>query len=183
MYGFWSKEAPPGQLAGCPDARLTSYVRKGQLALLTLASWDRPSVVGPSIHECALKVDWGSLGLESDQSELYAPSLSTWQDFKPFELHNQEQPGRISVPLEQGLVLVLARRSTTLASLRARLQQKQHDFGKVQYRQVTKQDNRRAMLVKLLQAIKRGEKCTKDRASPSDGGRDDSSSDVTWTCS
>jgi hypothetical protein len=38
MHGYW-EPSPPARLSGCPKVRLTSYVRKGKLSLLALASW------------------------------------------------------------------------------------------------------------------------------------------------
>ena len=223
MYGFWRKARPPVQLAGCPNVRLTSYVRKGQLTLLALAGWEGVASGGgvtggesisPArnvwdqrgqpyervgglrvvrsasdtdgarvrLQQCELIVDWQTLGLALDQSELYAPALSTWQDFKQYELRNEKQPGRIPVAFQHGLVLVLARRSPSLASLRATLQQKTHDVGQVQYRQEANLNHGRATLIKLLQAMKRGEKCTRDRSTLRDADGDEGSSD-SITCS
>jgi hypothetical protein len=42
MFGYWH-DAPPVTLASCADTYATSYVRKGELALIAIASWASPN--------------------------------------------------------------------------------------------------------------------------------------------
>ena len=87
MVGWWVHDTPVK--TDNPDVLATSYVRKGDKTLVSIASW-APQKVDVKLH-----VDWKALGLNPSRVRLVAPAVQNFQSAATFK------PGD-AIPVEPG---------------------------------------------------------------------------------
>lgn len=87
MVGWWVHDTPVK--TDNPDVLATSYVRKGDKTLVSVASW-APQKVDVKLH-----VDWKALGLNPSRVRLVAPAVQNFQSAATFK------PGD-AIPVEPG---------------------------------------------------------------------------------
>ncbi|WP_426661118.1 glycoside hydrolase domain-containing protein [Rhodanobacter aciditrophus] len=87
MIGWWVHDTPVK--TGNPDVLATSYVRKGDKTLVSVASW-APRKVDVQLH-----VDWKALGLDPSRVRVVAPAVEGFQPAATF------RPGE-AIPVEPG---------------------------------------------------------------------------------
>ncbi|GAB3789977.1 glycoside hydrolase domain-containing protein [Dyella agri] len=78
MVGWWVHDTPVK--TGNPDVLATSYVRKGDKTLVSIASW------APATAKVKLTINWKALGLNPARVRLVAPAVEGFQPattFKP----------------------------------------------------------------------------------------------------
>ena len=88
MVGWWVHDTPVK--TDNPDVLATSYVRKGDKTLVSIASW------APATTKVKLTVNWKALGLDPSRVRLLAPAVEGFQPaatFKPGEAI-PVQPGK-----------------------------------------------------------------------------------------
>ncbi|MEW9572630.1 glycoside hydrolase domain-containing protein [Rhodanobacter sp. Si-c] len=87
MIGWWVHDTPVK--TGNPDVLATSYVRKGDKTLVSIASW------APATTKVKLTIDWKMLGLNPSRVRLVAPAVEGFQPAATFK------PGD-AIPVEPG---------------------------------------------------------------------------------
>ncbi|MFH1941088.1 MAG: glycoside hydrolase domain-containing protein, partial [bacterium] len=93
MIGYWAPSCPVRTNRG--DILATVYA-KGDEALISIASWAKETAL------CRLTIDWKSLGMNPDKSQLVAPAIQDFQEEAIF----QPTDG-IPVPPGKGWLLIL----------------------------------------------------------------------------
>ena len=100
MFGWWlEKERGVGTVpvtSSNPLVKVTTYVRKGEAALLAVASFAKVNTT------VSLKIDWGALGLPSS-SRLKAPVLAPFQP----TASSYAPADQIKVAAGQGVLLLI----------------------------------------------------------------------------
>jgi len=76
MVGWWVHDTPVK--TGNPDVLATSYVRKGDKTLVSIASW------APATAKVKLIIDWKALGLDPAHVRLVAPAVEGFQPAATF---------------------------------------------------------------------------------------------------
>ena len=94
MVGWWVHDTPV--VTDRRDVLVTSYVRKGQRTLVSIASW------APQPVAVKLRIDWHALGLSPRSATLRAPAVAGVQSAASFAL---DQP--ITVQPGKGWLLIL----------------------------------------------------------------------------
>ena len=93
MLGYWCPDCPVQ--TDVEDILATVY-RKDETALISLASWHDGNT------DCALAIDWKSLGINPETASLYAPEIPEFQNERTFA------PGeRIPVEAGKGWLLIV----------------------------------------------------------------------------
>jgi len=87
MIGWWVHDTPVK--TGNPDVLATSYMRKGDKTLVSIASW------APATTQVKLTINWKALGLNPAHARLVAPAVEGFQPAATFK------PGD-AIPVEPG---------------------------------------------------------------------------------
>ena len=94
MIGYWVKDNPVK--TGKEKTLATVYRKKGEKALVSLATWnDTDDVVD-------LSIDWDALGLDPKKVKLHAPALDLFQDEASWKVGEP-----ITVPKGKGLLILV----------------------------------------------------------------------------
>lgn len=99
MVGWWVHDTPVK--TDNPDVLATSYVRKGERTLVSVASW------APQKVSVKLRIDWKALGLDPAHVQLVAPAVEGFQPAATFE-----PDGAIPVEPGKGWLLELEAKPT-----------------------------------------------------------------------
>lgn len=78
MIGWWNKTCPVQPLQS--NIRATVYQQYGVRSIVALASWH------PTSTNVTLNINWKAIGLDPQQSEIFAPAVENFQTAKTFSL-------------------------------------------------------------------------------------------------
>ena len=93
MIGYWVKDNPVK--TGSNKTLATVYMRKGERALISLATWE------DSDAKISLNVDWKALGLDPSKVTLHAPAIENFQEEASWKSGDE-----ITVPKGKGLLII-----------------------------------------------------------------------------
>ena len=93
VIGYWAPSCPVRTNRG--DILATVYAKTDE-ALISIASWAKETAL------CRLTIDWKSLGMNPDKSQLVAPAIQDFQEEAIFQPTNG-----IPVPPGKGWLLIL----------------------------------------------------------------------------
>lgn len=93
MIGYWVKDNPVK--TGHEKTPATVYVRKGEKALIAVATWEDADT------PVTLAIDWEALGLNQETVTLHAPAMENFQQEATYK------PGdTLTIPKGKGLLLI-----------------------------------------------------------------------------
>lgn len=95
MYGWWNNSTPI--MTNRNDILATSYVRPGISTLIAIASWNETDI------EITLQIEWNKLGLESENCEMIAPFIPSFNRANTTVRFPVDKP--LLVPSYQGWLL------------------------------------------------------------------------------
>jgi len=101
MYGWWNHSTPV--MTKRDDVLATAYVRPGISTLIAIASWNENDV------SITLKIKWQKLGLNSDNCEIIAPPIPSFNRLNQTIRFPIDEP--FLVPAYQGWLLIIQPKS------------------------------------------------------------------------
>ena len=94
MIGYWVEDNPVR--TGKDKTLATVYLKKGEKALISLATWNETDDV------VNLSIDWNALGLDPGNVKLHAPAMALFQDEANWKVGEP-----VTVPKGKGLLILV----------------------------------------------------------------------------
>lgn len=94
MIGYWVEDNPVR--TGKDKTLATVYLKKGEKALISLATWNETDDV------VNLSIDWNALGLDPGKVKLHAPAMALFQDEANWKVGEP-----VTVPKGKGLLILV----------------------------------------------------------------------------